>query len=337
MGTKKMKRLALRGLLEAMMERNEVDELRDRVPCAAVLEQAGFGIDEKESTRRAVKHRRGDDIIIVIHEGKGWFDPLSDAKGDVFSLIQHIDNVNFGEALGLAAELVGYIPREPAWRRPARDPVLEPSVHARWRDRRKPWRGSATWRYLRGERLLPETVLRAAIAADCLREGPYGSMWAAHIDENELVTGWEERGPDWRGFSTGGTKTLFRLGLADAVRFCVTEAAIDAMSLAAFEGMREGSLYLSTGGGWSPATDAALRVLARRPKALLVAATDNNPQGETFADRLRVIADASGCDWLRHRPPANDWNEAWKFKVREDQRRRERGPGLPHARRPRQG
>ena len=53
-------------------------------PCAAVLEQAGFAVDRKESTRRAVKYRRGDDIIIVIHEGKGWFDPLSDAKGDVF-------------------------------------------------------------------------------------------------------------------------------------------------------------------------------------------------------------------------------------------------------------
>ena len=319
------------------MEGNEVDELRHRVPCAAVLEQAGFGIDEKESTRRAVKHRRGDDIIIVIHEGKGWFDPLSEAKGDVFSLIQHIDKVNFGEALGLAASLVGYIPREPAWRRPARDPDLDPSVVERWRDRRKPWRGSATWRYLRGDRFLPETVLRAAIAADCLREGPYGSMWAAHLDGSGSVTGWEERGPDWRGFSTGGTKTLFQLGSIDAMRFCVTEAAIDAMSLAAFEGMREGSLYLSTGGGWSPLTEAAVRALAIRTDVLLVAATDDNRQGDVFAGRLREIAEAAGCDWMRLRPPAEDWNEAWKAKVREEQERRERGRHLPHVRRPHQG
>ncbi|MFT4180375.1 MAG: hypothetical protein QM636_00495 [Rhizobium sp.] len=58
------------------MEKNEVDELKKRVRCAAVLERAGFTIDLKQSTRRAVKHRRGDDIIIVIHDGKGWFDPL---------------------------------------------------------------------------------------------------------------------------------------------------------------------------------------------------------------------------------------------------------------------
>jgi hypothetical protein len=320
-----------------MMERNEVDELRDRVPCAAVLEQAGFGIDEKESTRRAVKHRRGDDIIIVIHEGKGWFDPLSDAKGDVFSLIQHIDGVDFVAALGLAANLVGFMPREPAWRRPAREPDLEPSVRERWRDRRKPWRGSATWRYLRDERLLPETVLRAAIPADCLREGPYGSMWAAHVDDAGSISGWEERGPDWRGFSSGGAKILFRFGSTEAVRFCITEAAIDAMSLAAFEGIRDGTLYLSTGGGWSPATEAAVRVLAKRPDVQLVAATDNNAQGEIFAGRLREIAEAAGCDWLRHKPPAEDWNEAWKAKVKEEQENRERRRGLPHARRPRQG
>jgi hypothetical protein len=50
-----------------------------------VLETFGFAVDLKESTPKAVKYRRGDDIIIVIHDGKGWFDPLSDAKGDVRS------------------------------------------------------------------------------------------------------------------------------------------------------------------------------------------------------------------------------------------------------------
>ena len=34
----------------------------------AVLETAGFAVDPKESTRRAVKYRRGDDIIFLIHD-----------------------------------------------------------------------------------------------------------------------------------------------------------------------------------------------------------------------------------------------------------------------------
>ncbi|GEO85960.1 MAG TPA: hypothetical protein DIC56_17910 [Rhizobium sp.] len=319
------------------MEKKEVEELKSRVFCAAVLEKAGYTVDLKESTRRAVKYRRGDDIVIVIHDGKGWFDPLSDAKGDVFSLIRNLHGFDFTEALACAAELVGFTPVEPAWTRPARDRERDTSLAERWQIRRKPWRGSATWRYLAGERCLPESVLQAAIRQDRLREGPYGSMWAAHVDDDGAVTGWEERGPDWRGFSTGGAKALFRLGTPDAVRLCVTEAAIDAMSLASFEGLREGSLYLSTGGGWSPSTETAVRVLAARADAQLVAATDDNPQGEAFADRLREIAQVVGCDWVRLKPPAEDWNDAWRAKGVEERKRREGRSGLPHARRPRQG
>ena len=314
------------------MEKTEVEELKSRVSCAAVLEQAGFAVDLKESTRRAVKHRRGDDIIIVIHDGKGWFDPLSDAKGDVFSLIEHLDGVAFAEALDIAASLVGFRPTEPAWSRPARKSGVQVSLAERWRARRKPWRGSAMWRYLRDERLLPEAILQAAIRQDRLREGPYGSMWAVHVDDSGIVTGWEERGPDWRGFSTGGAKVLFRLGAVDGNRLCVTEAAIDALSLAAFEGLREGSLYLSTGGGWSAATEAAVQVLAERPDAQLIAATDNNPQGEVFAMRLQAIAHAANCDWLRLKPPTEDWNDAWKAKRLEEKERRGTRRGLPHRR-----
>ena len=40
-------------------------------------------------------------------------------------------------------------------------------------------------------------------------------MWAAHTDEAGAVAGWEERGPEWRGFATDGSKVLFRLGAAD--------------------------------------------------------------------------------------------------------------------------
>ncbi|MDI4665152.1 DUF3991 and toprim domain-containing protein [Xanthobacter autotrophicus] len=291
------------------MEKRDIEELRERVPCAAVLEKAGFAIDLKESTRKAVKYRRGDDIIIVIHDGKGWFDALSDAKGDVFSLVEHLDDIGFTEVLRQVSYLIGFVPSEAVWTRQVRDRDPDIGVSERWRARRKPWRGSMTWRYLRDERALPETVIRAAIQQDRLREGPRGSMWAAHVDGGGLVTGWEERGPEWRGFASGGGKVLFRLGPIGALRHCVTEAAIDAMSLAAIEELRSDSLYLSTGGGWAPATVAAIRGLASHPGALLVAATDNNEQGEVFAGRMEAIAAAATCAYERLRPRAGDWNE----------------------------
>lgn len=165
------------------MEKREVEYLKERVPCAAVLEKASFTVDVKESTRRAVKYRRGADIIIVIHEGMGWFDPLSDAKGDVFSLIRRLDGVAFGKALARAAELVGFAPSEPAWTRSSREWDPPASLSERWRSRRKPWPGS-----VRDERFLPDVVLRAAIQQDRLREGPHGSMWAAHVDDEGAVT-----------------------------------------------------------------------------------------------------------------------------------------------------
>lgn len=294
------------------MEKAELEELRGKVVCGAVLETAGFAIDLKESTRKAIKYRRGDDIVIVIHDDKGWFDPLSDAKGDVFSLVEHLDGIPFSAAIYVVADLIGFTPSEPPWTRQARDRAPDRPVAERWQNRRKPWRGSATWRYLRDTRDIPEPVLRQAIAADVLREGPKGSMWAGHSCADGHITGWEERGPVWRGFASGGAKVLFQLGPADARRLCVTESAIDAISLAAIEQLRPGSLYLSTGGGWSPSTEAALRRLVCRPDVLLVAATDANSQGETYAERLRALAGEEGCNWQRLRPPAEDWNACLK-------------------------
>lgn len=64
------------------MEKTDLEELREKVPCSLVLEQAGFALDLKESTRKAMKYRRASEIVIVIHDGKGWFDPLGDGKGE---------------------------------------------------------------------------------------------------------------------------------------------------------------------------------------------------------------------------------------------------------------
>jgi hypothetical protein len=154
--------------------------------------------------------------------------------------------------------------------------------------------------------------VKQAVACGRLREGPQGSMWAAHSDSAGAHTGWEERGPEWRGFATAGAKKLFRFGPAGSERICITEAAIDAMSLAAIEGVRPDTLYVSTGGGWSPATDEVIRDLAKRANVWLVAATDNNRQGDVYADRVRAIAAEASARYARLRPRADDWNEDLK-------------------------
>ena len=108
-----------------------------------------------------------------------------------------------------------------------------------------------------------------------------------------MLTGIEMRGPDWRNFSAGGGKTLFRLpgGPGPLTRVAVCEAAIDALSLAAIERARRDTLYAATAGGMGPATVAALQqllqVLATDPAGILIAATDADTAGRRYAARLQ--------------------------------------------------
>ena len=289
------------------MQREDIERLREQVSCAVALEQAGFAIDLKESTRRAVKFRRRGEIIIVTHEGRGWFDPLSDRKGDIFALIGLLQPGNFQATLAAVEALAGVQPLYPTWRaRTSRGTAAD--ISTRWVARPLLCQGARAHHYLSRIRAIPRRVLQHAIDARLIRQGPSGSAWFAHQDNDGRISGWEERGPVWRGFSTGGAKTLFRFGNSVGGRLCVTEAAIDALSLSALEGRRDDTLYASTAGGWSPATESAVTLLAG-DLDLVVAATDSNSQGEAYADRLRQIASSLDCGFQRLRPNAGDWNE----------------------------
>lgn len=53
----------------------ELDLFRNSVNCAALLESraGGWRLDQRESTRRALKYRRGaGETLIVNHDGRGW-------------------------------------------------------------------------------------------------------------------------------------------------------------------------------------------------------------------------------------------------------------------------
>ncbi len=300
----------------------EIQQLKAEVSCAALLERLPpvWRLDRTESTRRSLKYRRGEgEIVIVNHHGRGWWDPLSEAKGDIFSLVRHLDpSLNFGEARRVLRGFVGIAPTFPEALRARRTRVPRVPVAQQW-DRRRPLsRGSPAWLYLTGQRGLPERILAAARAADAVREGPRGSAWFAHRDGAGLLTGIEMRGSDYRNFSAGGDKTLFRLpgGPGHLTRVAVCEAAIDALSLAAIEGERCDTLYAATAGGMGPATVAALhqflQVLSADPAGILIAATDADIAGRRYAARLEGMATEAGVRFDTILPPdgRNDWNDA---------------------------
>lgn len=303
----------------------ELDQLRAGVSCAALLErmQPGWLLDKKGSTPKCLKYRRGaGEVLIINHGGRGWWDPMSDAKGDVFSLTQHLDPaLNFGQVRKLLRGMVDIRPCHPEMeRKPGRPDQPAVPVAQLWARRGRLSRGSATWCYLTGTRALPEAVLAAADLFGAVREGPYGSAWFAHRDHAGTLTGIDMRGPDWRGFSKLSDKSLFRLpgSTGRLTRLAVCEAPIDALSLAALEGLRADTLYLATTGGMGPLTlaclDALLRDLAGQPAGVLVTASDADQAGERYAQRLAERAKAAGVRWKRLVPPGgqNDWNDVCK-------------------------
>jgi Protein of unknown function (DUF3991) len=201
----------------------EIEELRDKVHCAVVL----------ESTKLSLKYRRGKgEILIVAHAGRGWWDPTSDAKGDVFRLVQRLEpGLSFGHVRKRLREFAGLSPSFPSGDRAGRRQDPDRSVADRWAERKAVWSNSPTWRYLRRKRGLSAAIIEAAAAAGVLREGPVGSASFAHFDRAGAVAHVDVRGPTYKGSLTGGAKSLFRLSLKGPPlpRLVLTEAAIDAL------------------------------------------------------------------------------------------------------------
>jgi hypothetical protein len=299
----------------------ELEELRDKVHCAVVLERTPppWKLDRKESTKLSLKYRRGKgEILIVSHAGRGWWDPTGDAKGDVFGLVQRLEpGLSFGHVRKRLREFAGLSPRFPPVDRAGGRKSPEGSVAERWAARKTVWPHSQAWRYLARKRSLPSTVIEAASAAGVLREGPLGSAWFAHLDDCGFVAHVDVRGPNYKGSLTGGAKSLFRLPPKGPLlpRLVLAEAAIDALSVAAIESLREDTLYVATGGGMGPGTIAALEALLARVAppagALLCSAADANGPGDRFADRHRSLAEKFGVAFVRLRPPieGGDWND----------------------------
>jgi len=300
----------------------ELDLFRAQVNCAAVLENLGrpWKLDPRESTRRALKYRRDEgEVLIITHEGRGWWDPQSTAKGDVFTLVQHLDpSLNFGHVRQVLRRFVGIAPRHtPVERRRGGEGDTR-SVAERWAARPRLRPGCLAFAYLTEERRLPRALLEVAASQDAVRDGAYGSAWFAHRAGGQ-VTHVEIRGPKFKGSLRGGDKTLFRFGAGKSQlsRLVITEAPIDALSVAAREGIRSDTVYAATGGGMGPRTiealTAACAALNSIPGAVVESAVDANRAGDRYAERHAEIAREAGLPFVRMRPPEGlDWNEVLK-------------------------
>ncbi|WP_375700434.1 relaxase/mobilization nuclease domain-containing protein [Pseudophaeobacter sp. TrK17] len=123
-----------------------------------------------------------------------------------------------------------------------------------------------------------------------VRCGAFGGIYFAHRNpETGDIQGFEQR---WEKdgqknaarFAKGGLKTVAILGdPKTAKRMVVFEGGLDALALAEFEA-RDDTIYVSTGGGFGPKTEAALLKLAEGLKPL--SGFDNDAAGEALHRRL---------------------------------------------------
>jgi hypothetical protein len=154
----------------------EIEELREKVHCAVVLEQTPpcWKLDRKESTKLSLKYRRGKgEILIVSHAGRGWWDPTSDAKGDVFRLVQRLEpGLSFGHVRKRLRAFAGLSPCFPSADRAGGRKEPDRAVAARWAERKTVWSNSPAWRYLRRQRGLSAAIIEAASVAGVLRRVP---------------------------------------------------------------------------------------------------------------------------------------------------------------------
>jgi hypothetical protein len=161
--------------------------------------------------------------------------------------------------------------------------------------------------YLEDRGLNPRTISKFA---GHIRTDERGNACFRHDDENGL-SGWEVKNKGFTGFAGGGNKALFSCQIGEYPEgkppiIVITEGAIDTMSF--YQLNPTEGLYISIAGNMSPEQEKLLRAtLTSYPDALIITATDNDPEGERYAAIISSMREGV----VRYEPPiGKDWNDA---------------------------
>lgn len=294
---------------------DELERFKSEISLAEVAAAHGYQLDRQHSSRSSLvmRHPDGDKIVVATGEdGHGvFFSVRTNASGSVIDFVMERRGLNLGQVRGvLRPYLSGGVfsfptaKSSPLPRLPKPQPIPHDraALVSRWLGFR-PYGGG----YLEGRGLSRETI---AAFAERIRLDERGNTVFRHDDLDGLL-GWEVKNRGFTGFVGGGLKALFgvRVEVAPQTsppRVALAESAIDVMSF--YQTDPKPGLYLSFGGSLSPEQHALLGdVLTRYPEAEVVAATDNDPEGDEFADLIGSIRP----DVTRARPPkGKDWNDA---------------------------
>jgi len=303
-----------------MRENNnlELDRFKTDINLVEYLASQGYELDRYESSKNSMIMRDGHDKIIVStsDQGHGIYFNVHDDRdnGTIIDFVQNHQNKNLGQ---VRKELRPWIGQ----RELIDVPRYEKPKHIT-SDRNKPLKA-----YIKAQEGRNDYLASRGI--DTVQNDPRfqniktftdGSAIFPHYDADGF-SGYERKGPDYTGFSSGGEKRLWHsLNVREADRIIITETAIDALSHAELKWDNDAA-YMSFGGSMSPEQEEYLAQVikeANQRGAVIVAATDNDEAGQKFADFIEQLSDRFERDTPEQ--PGRDWNDELKHdqQVRAD-------------------
>lgn len=233
---------------------------------------------------------RGAETIKATRKGAAWVwtNNKTGASGSVIDLwLSDNAGSTLGDARKAFREIIGIdAPTPGPTAAPRRDDSPRDHTEARRRWEEAPYiEDQQTYAQVRG--ISKATLHRFR---DDVRGGAFGGVYFAHRNpETGDIVGFEQR---WEKdgqkntarFAKGGAKTVSVLGNPKtATRMVVFEGGLDALALAELEA-REDTIYVSTGGGFGPRTEAALLKLAEGRQVL--SGFDNDAAGNALHRQL---------------------------------------------------
>ncbi|PWL31592.1 MAG: hypothetical protein DCO97_21475, partial [Marivita sp. XM-24bin2] len=220
-----------------------------------------------------------------------WTNNKIGASGSVIDLwLSDNSGSTLGDARKAFREIIGIdAPTPGPTAAPRRDDSPRDHTEARRRWEEAPYiEDQQTYAQVRG--ISKATLHRFR---DDVRGGAFGGVYFAHRNpETGDIVGFEQRWEkDGRKntacFAKGGLKTVSILGdPKTAKRLVVFEGGLDALALAELEACKD-TIYVSTGGGFGPRTEAALVKLAEGRQVL--SGFDNDASGNALHSKLTEL------------------------------------------------
>jgi hypothetical protein len=296
----------LESRMRAAMD-SELDKMK-RINIADYASAQGYTLNRQKSSQHSLcfDHNNGDRVLVGQDpkSGHSVYCSVRDDQdnGTIVDFIQKRQGLNLGQVRRELRPWIGAPSQRPEY-------TPQPQPKPVQKDRLQVQRGLATCErvtskqdYLESRGIEQKTLehFRGKVYAD-----KRGNAIFPHFDE-QGVCGLEIKNQEFTGFSKAGEKGLWIHALKNAERIVFCESAIDCMSHYQCK-PDDKTAYVSIGGNMSPKAKETLeRLLEKHSDKELVAAFDNDKQGEKYTHYLQQQA---GREVIKDVPEHKDWNE----------------------------